>query len=62
MPLQDVVESGLDVFHLVQVFDGSFFAGGNNQPLLAVHERNLGDPFDGHELLHRFGPHIDERP
>src|SRR5580704_5326824 len=56
----DLVQSGFDVFHFAQIFYRSFFAGGNNQPLLAVHERNLGDALEGHEVLYRFGSHVNE--
>src|SRR5215469_4005531 len=60
MPLPNLLESGLDVFHIVQVFDGSFFARGDDEPLLAAHERHLGDALDRHEVLYRLGPDIDK--
>src|SRR5580700_6955322 len=60
MLVPNLVQSGFDVFHFAQIFYRSFFAGGNNQPLLAVHERNLGDALEGHEVFYRFGSYVDE--
>ena len=45
MLLLDLVEPGLDVLHVVDIFDHAFFASGDNQPLLAMHQRNFGDLF-----------------
>ncbi len=59
----DFIDSGLDVLHIIDIFDQAFFAGGDDQALLAVHERDLGDFLDGHEaqiVLGR-GADIDER-
>ena len=56
----NVIETRLDVLHLVQIFHRSLFAGGDDQPLLADHQRNLGDPLDGHKILYRLGADIDE--
>ena len=39
----DLVDARLDVLHVVDIFDQAFFAGGDDQPLLAVHERDFGD-------------------
>ncbi len=61
MLIPNLVQSGLDVLHLVDVFHRSLFAGGNNQPLLARHQRNFRDPLDGNKVLHRLGANIDER-
>ena len=45
----DFIDSRLDVLHVIDIFDQAFFAGGDDQALLAVHERDLGDFLDGHE-------------
>src|SRR5271157_400000 len=60
MPIPNMVQSGLDILHIVKVFHGAFFAGSNNQALLALHERNLGDPLHGNKALYRLGPDVDE--
>src|ERR1700722_554731 len=39
----DLVETGLDVLHIVDIFDLTLFAGRDDQALLAMHQRNLGD-------------------
>ena len=31
----DLIDVGLDVFHLIEIFDCSLFAGGDDQALLA---------------------------
>ncbi len=38
----DLVDVGLDVLHVGQIFDGAFFAGGDDQPLFSYTQRNLG--------------------
>ena len=38
----DLVDIGLDVLHVVEVFDGSLFAGGDDEALLAHAQRDLG--------------------
>ncbi len=38
----DLVDVRLDVLHVSQIFYRPFFAGGNDQPLLADAQRNLG--------------------
>src|SRR5208337_3374307 len=45
----DIVQAGFNVLHVIDVFDQTFFTGGGDQTLLAVHERNLGDLLDGNE-------------
>ncbi len=60
MLLANLVQSGLDVFHLVNVFYRTFFAGCNNQPLLAFHERNFGDALDRNKVLNWLCAHVDE--
>src|SRR5580704_16029379 len=60
MLVPNLVQSGFDVFHFAQIFYRSFFAGGDDQPLFAVHQWNLGDALDGHEVLYRFGSYVDE--
>ena len=60
MLVPNLVQSSFDVFHFAQIFYRSFFAGGDDQPLFAVHEWNLGDALDGHEVLYRFGSYVDE--
>src|SRR4030095_314454 len=62
MLVPNLVQSSFDVFHFAQIFHRSFFAGGNDQPLFAVHEWKIGNAFDGHEVLYRFGSYIDEGP
>src|SRR5580704_419793 len=47
----DGVESGLDPLHVVEIFDRSLLASGNDQALLAVHQRNLRDLLDGDETF-----------
>jgi len=58
----DGVETGLDVLHVVDVFDGALFAGGDDEALLAVHEGDLGDFLDGHEaeIVFGLGANVDE--
>ena len=51
----DLVEAGLDVLHVVDIFDRAFFAGGDDQPLLAVHQRNFGDFFYRNEARSSLG-------
>ena len=38
----DLVDVGLDVLHVGEVFDGSLFAGGDDEALLAHAQRHLG--------------------
>src|SRR5258707_4480150 len=45
----DLVNAGFDVFHVVDIFDQPLFAGCNDQPLFAVHQRNFGDFLNGNE-------------
>ena len=40
--LFDLVDVGLDVLHVSEIFHRAFFAGGNDQPLFADAQRNLG--------------------
>src|SRR5580704_10882182 len=47
----DLVETSLDVLHIVDIFDLTLFAGGDDQPLLAMHQRNLGDFLYGNKAL-----------
>ena len=49
MLVANLVEPGLDVLHVVDIFDRALFAGGDDQALLAVHERNLGDFLNRHK-------------
>src|ERR1700758_3083222 len=60
MLVANLVQPSFDVFHFTQIFYRSFFAGGDDQPLFAVHERNFGDALDGYEVLYRFGSYVDE--
>ena len=59
----DLVEPGLDVFHIVHIFDQTLFAGGDDQPLFAMHQRNLGDLLYGDkaQVVRRSGSYIDKR-
>src|SRR5581483_2169806 len=45
------LDAGFDSFHFVDVFDCAFLAGGDNQALLAFHQRDLGDLLDRNEAL-----------
>ena len=58
----NLVEPRLDVLHVVDIFDHALFAGGDDQALLAVHERNLGDFLDRHkrQIVFGRGSHVDE--
>ena len=47
----DLVEAGLDILHLVYVFDRSLFAGGDDQTLLAVHNGTLVSFLNGDATL-----------
>ena len=49
-------------FMSFDVFDRALFAGGDDEALLALHERNFGDLLDGHEVLRlqRLGANVDE--
>ena len=38
----DLVDIGLDVLHLVEIFHGALFAGGDDEPLFAHAQRDLG--------------------
>src|SRR5271154_5301042 len=60
MLVPNLVQSSFDVFHFAQIFYRSFFAGGDDQALFAVHEWNLGDALDGHEVLYRLRSYVDE--
>ena len=60
MLIANLVEPGPDVLHIVEIFDRSLFAGGDDQPLLAQHKRNLGDFLYLHQLLRRLRPYIDK--
>src|ERR1700733_5698463 len=58
----DGVESGLDFFHVIDVLHRALFAGGDNQALLAMHQRNLRDFLDGDkaQIILRLRPNVDE--
>src|SRR5580693_10127367 len=58
----DLIETGLYVLHVVDIFDQTLFAGGDNQPLLAMHQRNLGDFLYGDKahVIRRRGSYIDK--
>src|SRR5277367_539852 len=58
----DLVDAGLDVFHVVDIFDQTLFAGGDDQALFAVHQRNLGDFLNGDyaQFIFGCGSDIDE--
>src|SRR3954471_23048021 len=57
------VEPRLDVLHIVDIFHRALFAGGNDQALLAVHERNLRDFLNRHkaEIVFRLRADVDKR-
>ena len=63
MLLFDLVEAGLDVLHVVDIFDQALFAGRDDQPLFAVHQRNLGDLLNRNEaqVILGDGADVDER-
>src|SRR5271155_455552 len=52
------IEAGFDVLHVADVFHRALFTRGDDEPLLAKHQRNLGYLFDGHEVFYRFGAYV----
>src|SRR4029077_15942774 len=63
--LPELIEACLDVLHVVDIFDESLLASGDDQALLAVHQRDFCDFLDWYEGqrigLRDFGcTHIDE--
>src|SRR6185369_12836747 len=49
MLILNVVETSLDVLHLVCSLVLAHFAGGNDEALLALHQRHFGDLLDGNK-------------
>ena len=62
MFLFDFVEAGFDVLHVVDIFDQALFAGRDDQPLLPMHQRDLGDLLNGNEghVILGNGADVDE--
>src|SRR5438874_13297905 len=55
MLVLELIKTLLDLFHLIDVFHCALFTGGNNQPLLALHQWNLRNFCNRHEILRLCG-------
>ncbi len=64
MRCADRVQPRLNLLHVIDIFHRAFLAGGDDQSLFAVHERNFRDFLNRHEaeVILGFGSDINERP